>query len=162
MVRAAPPSHLGVRRRPGLLPAELTGFVGRKAELAGITALLDSARLVTTVGPPGVGKTRVSLRAAALAADRYPDGVWLAELSGLRDPALLPAAVAACLGLPERDGAAQPQAVLNRLRGRRLLLILDTCEHLIERVRGVRRGGAPRGPARDPARDQQAAVGRAR
>ena len=120
------------RDEPGLPPVELTGFVGRKAELTGLTALLDTARLVTAVGPPGVGKTRVGLRAAALAAERYPDGVRFAELSELRDPALLAAAIAACLGLPERDGRSQPSAVLNYLRGRELLLILDTCEHLID------------------------------
>ena len=120
------------RDEPGLPPAELTGFVGRKAELTGLTALLDTARLVTAVGPPGVGKTRVGLRAAALAAERYPDGVRFAELSELHDPALLAAAVAACLGLPERDGRSQRSAVLNYLRGRELLLILDTCEHLID------------------------------
>ena len=131
MARAAVPSHLGGQRRPGQ-PSECTAFVGRKAELAAIGILLDSARLVTTVGPPGVGKTRVSLRAAALAADRYPGGVWLAELSGLRDPALVPAAVAACLGLPARDARAQLPAVLDYVRERRLLLILDTCEHLVD------------------------------
>jgi predicted ATPase/DNA-binding CsgD family transcriptional regulator len=132
MARAAVPSQLGSRRRPGQPPSECTAFVGRKAELAAIGTLLDSARLVTTVGPPGVGKTRVSLRAAVLAADRYPDGVWLAELSGLREPALVPAAVAACLGLPGQDARARLPAVLDCLRERRLLLILDTCEHLMD------------------------------
>jgi non-specific serine/threonine protein kinase len=132
MARAAVPSHLGDWRRPGQPLSELTAFVGRTDELAAIGTLLDRARLVTTVGPPGVGKTRVSLRAAALAADRYPGGVWLAELSELRDPALLPAAVAACLGLPGRDARAQLPAILDYLRERRLLLILDTCEHLLD------------------------------
>src|SRR5215472_368441 len=132
MARAAVPSHLGGRRRPGQPPSECTALVGRKAELAAIGTLLDSARLVTTVGPPGVGKTRVSLRAAALAAGRYPGGVWLAELSGVRDPALVPATVAGCLGLPGRDARAQLPAVLDYLRERRLLLILDTCEHLVD------------------------------
>ena len=84
------------------------------------------------VGPGGVGKTRVALRAAARAADDYPDGVWLAELSGLRDPALLPNAVASCLGIPEQDDRSQLAAVLDHLRTRRLLLILDTCEHLVD------------------------------
>jgi len=79
-----------------------------------------------------VGKTRVALRAAARAADDYPDGVWLAELSGLRDPALLPNAVASCLGIQEQDDRSQLAAVLDHLRTRRLLLILDTCEHLVD------------------------------
>jgi predicted ATPase len=98
-------------RRPGELPTEVTGFVGRGAELAQLGGLLATARLVTVTGPGGVGKTRLSLRAAALAASRYgEDGVCLAELSGLRDPELLPHTVAACLGLPQSD--AQLDAVL--------------------------------------------------
>jgi predicted ATPase/DNA-binding CsgD family transcriptional regulator len=120
------------RRRLGLLPAEATGFVGRAAELSAITTLLTSARLVTVTGPAGVGKTRVSLRAAALSADRFPDGVWLVELSGLGDPALLFSAVAAALGLPDTDDRSRQAAVLDHLRRRRLALILDTCEHLVD------------------------------
>jgi non-specific serine/threonine protein kinase len=123
-------------RRLGLLPAEATSFVGRTTELDGITALLQTARMVTVVGPAGVGKTRVSLRAAALVADQFPDGVWLADLgvipreddhartdaSGLD---LVASAVACALGVPGED-------VLGYLRGKRLLLILDTCEHLVD------------------------------
>ena len=90
-------------RRLGLLPAEATSFVGRAFELAGITALLGTARMVTVVGPAGVGKTRVSLRAAAMAADRFPDGVRLADLAGISDPDLLVPTVAAALGLPAED-----------------------------------------------------------
>ena len=119
-------------RRLGLLPAEATSFVGRAIELAGITALLGTARMVTVVGPAGVGKTRVSLRAAAMAADRFPDGVRLADLAGISDPDLLVPTVAAALGLPAEDGAAQGASLLGYLRGRRLLLILDTCEHLVD------------------------------
>jgi predicted ATPase/DNA-binding CsgD family transcriptional regulator len=119
-------------RRLGLLPAEATSFVGRTAELAGIAALLETARMVTVVGPAGVGKTRLSLRAAALASDRFPDGVWLADLAGIRDPELLAPTVAAALGLPGEDNAALGAALLDHLRGRKLLLILDTCEHLVD------------------------------
>ena len=119
-------------RRLGLLPAEATSFVGRATELAGITALLGTARMVTVVGPAGVGKTRVSLRAAAMAADLFPDGVRLADLAGLTDPDLLVPTVAAALGLPDEDGTTQGASLLGYLRGRRLLLILDTCEHLVD------------------------------
>jgi predicted ATPase len=120
-----------IRRRPGELPAEVTGFVGRYAELAQLDAMLAAARLVTVTGPGGVGKTRVTLRAAALAAGRFGDGaVCLVELSGLRDPELLPYTVAACLGLPQSDD--QLDAVLDYLHDRKLLLILDTCEHLLD------------------------------
>jgi non-specific serine/threonine protein kinase len=119
-----------VHRRSGGLPAEVTGFVGRRAELAQLTGLLQTARLVTVTGPGGVGKTRVAFRAAALAAGRYPDGVRLVELSGLRDAELLPRNVAAGLGLPQSD--SQLDAVLDSLHERQLLLILDTCEHLLD------------------------------
>jgi len=108
---------------------EVTGFVGRCGELARLAGLLESARLVTVTGPGGVGKTRVSLRAAAQAAAGYADGVCFAELSGLRDAELLPHTVAAALRLPQSDG--QLDALLDFLRERQLLLILDTCEHLL-------------------------------
>jgi predicted ATPase/DNA-binding CsgD family transcriptional regulator len=115
-------------RRLGLLPAEATSFVGRSAELAGITALLGTSRMVTVTGPAGVGKTRTSLRATVVAADQFPDGTWLADLGGVSDPALLVGTVAAALGLPETDLTA----VLRYLRERRVLLILDTCEHMVD------------------------------
>jgi predicted ATPase/DNA-binding CsgD family transcriptional regulator len=132
MAPGASPHYLSAQRQRSRLPAEVTSFIGRRAELARIAALLDSARLVTVTGPGGVGKTRVALRAAAQAADNYRDGTCLVELSGLRDPALLAAAVANCLGLPEPDARPPDEAVFSYLRGHRMLLILDTCEHLID------------------------------
>jgi predicted ATPase len=107
-------------------------FVGRQDELARIAALLELSRLVTVVGPGGVGKTRVALMAAAQAVDGYPDGVWIVELSGLRDPELLTTTVGSVFGLPEQDARPKLDAVLDHLRDRRLLLILDTCEHLLD------------------------------
>ena len=124
-------THSLARQRPGELPAEVTGFVGRQRELAVLDGLLGTARLVTVTGPGGVGKTRVALRAAARACGRFADGVCLAELGGLHDPDLLPHTVATCLGLPEQDARSQPDAIVDYLRGRQLLLILDSCEHLI-------------------------------
>jgi non-specific serine/threonine protein kinase len=118
--------------RPGTLPAEVTGFVGRRRELTDLDRLLHEARLVTVTGPGGVGKTRVALRAAASAESRHPDGVRLVELSGLRGGELLPHTVAAALGLAEQEGRAQLDVVLDHLRERRLLLVLDTCEHLVD------------------------------
>jgi predicted ATPase len=109
-----------------------TDFVGRQDELTGIAAMLAESRLVTIVGPGGVGKTRVALVAAAQAASGYPDGPWIVELSNLRDPALLPNTVASVLGLPEQDSRSALDALLEYLRDRRLLLILDTCEHLLD------------------------------
>ena len=96
-----------IRRRPGELPIEVTGFVGRQRELAVLGGLLRTARLVTVTGPGGVGKTRVALRAAARACGQFADGVCLAELGGLHDPDLLPHTVATCLGLPEQDSRAR-------------------------------------------------------
>jgi predicted ATPase/DNA-binding CsgD family transcriptional regulator len=122
------------QRRPGLLPIEPNSFIGRTAEAQRLTALLRSARLITVVGPGGVGKSRLCLHitSAALSAGRFADGVVLVELSGLRDPLLLATAVAAGLGLPDRDAGQQWAAVLEHVRDRRMLLILDTCEHLID------------------------------
>jgi predicted ATPase len=120
-----------IRRDPGELPAEVTGFVGRQRELAVLDGLLGTARLVTVTGPGGVGKTRVALRAAARSRVRFADGVCLAELGGLHDPDLLPHTVATCLGLPGQEAGSQADAIVDYLRGRQLLLILDSCEHLI-------------------------------
>jgi predicted ATPase/DNA-binding CsgD family transcriptional regulator len=120
------------QRRPGLLPIEPNSFVGRAPEASRLTALLRSARLITVVGPGGVGKSRLCLHIASASAGRFADGVWLVELSGLGDPSLLPSAIAAGLGLPERDPSLQRAAVLDHVRDRRMLLILDTCEHLVD------------------------------
>ncbi len=118
----------------GRLPVETDEFVGRTTELRQIDGLLRNARLVTLVGPGGVGKTRIALRAADAAAHRYADGVYLVELSALRDPELLPHTIARRLGLAEQALASQRDALLAHLSDRRLLLILDTCEHLIDAV----------------------------
>ena len=118
----------GAGQRPWPLPAEVSGFVGRGDELAQLAGLLEGARLVTVAGPGGVGKTRLALRAAANAAPA--GGSCLVELSGLTDPELLPDTVALRLGLQRADAGSRLEAVLGELRGRKLLLILDTCEHL--------------------------------
>ena len=125
---AAPGIDAGSRRRQ--LPAEVSAFVGRTDELGALAGLLRRGRHVTVTGPGGVGKTRLALRAAADAANRYADGTRLVELSGLADAALLPVTVAQCLGLRGHDPRPARAAVLDHLRGQRLLLILDTCEHL--------------------------------
>jgi predicted ATPase/DNA-binding CsgD family transcriptional regulator len=129
MAHAVLQGQVTAQRRSGPLPAEATTLVGRASELAGLTALVSTARMVTVVGPAGVGKTRVSLRAAAMAAARFPDGVLLADLAPAREPGQLTDAVAAALGLP---AGADIGAVTARLGDRKLLLILDTCEHLVD------------------------------
>jgi non-specific serine/threonine protein kinase len=125
LVGQAPGQH-------GQLPQETDEFIGRDSELDVIAALLDDARLLTLVGPGGVGKTRVAVRAATAAAARYANGTCFAELSALRDPALLPHTVAGLLGLPEQSPGSQLDAVLAHLSERQVLLILDTCEHLLD------------------------------
>src|ERR1700722_17838519 len=122
------------QRRPGLLPIEPNSFIGRAQEAQRLTALLRAARLVPVVGPGGGGRSRLCLHvaSAAVSAGRFTDGIWLVELSGLRDPSLLLSAIAAGLGLPEREAGLQRAAVLEYVRDRRMLLILDTCEHLVD------------------------------
>src|ERR1700761_5047536 len=124
-------------RLPGTLPRQKSGFVGREAELARTRDLLRRARLVTVTGPGGVGKTRLAVRVADETATRFRDGAYLAELSALRDPGLLVHTLAAGLGVPEDhaaeyDQAAQLDMLLGFLRERELLLVLDTCEHLVD------------------------------
>ncbi|MEV0599699.1 LuxR C-terminal-related transcriptional regulator [Streptomyces sp. NPDC050315] len=94
--------------------------------------MLDDARLVTLIGPGGVGKTRIALRAAAAAKEGFPDGVRLAELTSLRDPELLPHTLCSLLGLPSQTAEPPMDLLIGHLQDRRLLLILDTCEHLID------------------------------
>jgi predicted ATPase/DNA-binding CsgD family transcriptional regulator len=120
------------QRRGGQLPVELTSFVGRTDELALIGDAWERARLVTLVGPGGVGKSRTALQAAGATADRFPDGVRLVELSALHDPELIPATLAGVLELPEQSGMSVLDAVVEHLRDRRTLIVLDTCEHLVD------------------------------
>jgi len=118
--------------RPGNLPAEATSFVGRRHELAEARKKLTAARLVSLVGPGGVGKTRLAIRIATNLGRGFPGGAWMAELAELQDPALVSNAVMAALDL--RDQAAtDPMALLRSyLRDKELLLVLDNCEHLLE------------------------------
>ncbi|MEW2164554.1 LuxR C-terminal-related transcriptional regulator [Streptomyces sp. NPDC007084] len=120
------------QHRGGRLPVERTSFVGRTAEVAAVSEALERTPLVTLTGPGGVGKSRVALRAADSLAERFPDGVWLAELSALSDAELLPATLAAVLGLPEQPGMTPLDALVGHLQDRRLLIVLDTCEHLVD------------------------------
>ena len=113
--------------------AALTSFVGRQEEIAAVAGLLGRARLVTVAGPGGVGKTRLAAEVAREVAGRFADGVWLAELAEVPDPALVPAAVAAALQVPLAPGAPgvpPADSLASLLARRQLLLVLDNCEHL--------------------------------
>ena len=135
----APPRHN--------LPAALTSFVGREQELAEVVGLLGTTRLLTLTGPGGVGKTRLALQAAPALLAGFPDGAWLVELAPLTDPALVAQAVAAVLGRADDADAPPRQTILDTLRDRHLLLLLDNCEHLVEPVAalaGAILAGCPR------------------
>lgn len=121
----------------GNLPLQLSSFVGRANELGAIEALMRTNRLVTLTGPGGVGKTRLALQVAAGFVDRAPDGVWFVELAALTDPALVPSTVARALncGLPA-DGDPLEHLV-TALSRKRIVLVLDNCEHMIAAVRAV-------------------------
>jgi len=118
----------------GALPAETTSFVGRQDLLAAVEETFTRTRMVTLIGPGGVGKTRIALRAAAALADRHPDGVHFAELSSLvlYDPDLLPRTLAGVLGLSGQTGNDPVEQLVEHLAGRRVLIVLDTCEHLVD------------------------------
>ena len=121
------------------LRAQITSFVGRDDDIARITGVFAGARLVTLTGPGGAGKTRLAGEAAARLVDRMPDGVWMVELGSVVDPADLPQAVLSLLGARElallapRGVGAMPPAdrLVEALAGKRLLLVLDNCEHLV-------------------------------
>ncbi|TVZ06186.1 LuxR family transcriptional regulator [Trebonia kvetii] len=119
----------------GRLPEPTSRFVGRSQEAAAIRDVLTRARLVTLTGPGGIGKTRLAIRVAGEAVRTFPDGVFLADLSAARDAAGVVRAVAAAVGSRGQTGSrGQPSAgwLAGRLRGRRVLLILDTCEHVVD------------------------------
>ena len=119
----------------GNLPVELSSFVGRERELAGIRRLLSTAHVITVTGPGGIGKSRLALRAAHGLERHFPDGVWLVELAELDSPDLLAYALARVLGLSERPSEEIDDVLAAHLRERRALLVLDNCEHLVDACR---------------------------
>ncbi|MFJ8790495.1 AfsR/SARP family transcriptional regulator [Streptomyces sp. NPDC102462] len=145
--RAAEPDGGGGPPAPGNLPARLTSFVGREVDIEAIRGDLATARLVTLLGPGGAGKTRLSLEAAESMRHTAPDGVWLAELAPVDDPAAVPEAVLTAIGARETvlhgAGAEGMRAVGDRhddpigrlvehCGRRRMLIVLDNCEHVVD------------------------------
>ncbi len=117
---------------PHNLPEQLTSFVGREAQLSQVKERLGNVRLLTLTGSGGGGKTRLALQAAADLLEHFPDGVWLVELAALSDPALVAQTVASVLGVREQPGRTVTESLTEYLKPRTLLLLLDTCEHLVD------------------------------
>jgi non-specific serine/threonine protein kinase len=120
-----------IRERKDNLPAKFTSFIGRSRELAAVTAAIDAHRLVTLRGAGGVGKTRLALQVAAALRDTFGQGAWLVELSAIRCPGLLASEVAKVLELPDMAADEPDEALARQLAESDLLLVLDTCEHLV-------------------------------
>lgn len=122
---------------PNNLPVQLTSFVGRERERAEIRPLLEKTHLLTLTGAGGTGKTRLSLQLAADVLETFADGVWFVELAPLSEPALVPQTVAMALNVSEPPGRPILDALIDYLKNRNLLLILDNCEHLIAWCAGL-------------------------
>jgi predicted ATPase/class 3 adenylate cyclase len=125
------PPLRSLEARPNNLPAQLTTFVGRASELSALRARLGLARLLTLTGAGGSGKTRLALQLAADRLDDFSDGVWWTDLAPLSDPTLVSHAIAVALGVREQPDRPLEQSLLGYLRPKRLLLVLDNCEHLV-------------------------------
>jgi predicted ATPase/DNA-binding CsgD family transcriptional regulator len=122
---------------PNNLPAQLTTFIGRHDERTEIAKLMLENRLVTLTGAGGCGKTRLALQCAAESADRYPDGTWFCDFAPVGDAHLVPAAIASALGIAEEPGRPFAETIASRLASKRILLLFDNCEHLIDVCAGV-------------------------
>lgn len=117
--------------RPSNLPGFLTSFIGREKEQAEVLQLLEGHRLVTLAGPGGVGKTRLAAFLGERLLADFPDGVYMVELASLGDPGLLPQSVALPFGITSRSSTPCEELLVNFLRKRQALIILDNCEHLL-------------------------------
>ncbi len=117
---------------PNNLPVQLSSFIGREKEMSEIHTLIKTARLLTLTGSGGCGKSRLALQVAANRLDMYPDGVWVVELASVTDSDLVAQEVALVLGVREESGKPLTRTLVESLKPKRLLLLLDNCEHLLE------------------------------
>ena len=128
------------------LPAQLTSFVGRGAQISEVRQLLAGNRLVTLTGAGGAGKTRLAVEIAARIAPEFRDGVWYVDLAPVTHPGVVPVTVARALGLPDQPGRSTMDTLLRFVRDRQMLVLLDNCEHLLEAIAQLAvalLGGAP-------------------
>jgi predicted ATPase/class 3 adenylate cyclase len=119
---------------PGNLPAQVSSFIGRQAEVSRVASALEDSRVVTVTGVGGVGKTRMANQVAAELLPHYREGAWLVELAPVRDPNGVVAAVAAVFRLTSRTGQSLEESLLEMLANKQMLLVLDNCEHLVGAV----------------------------
>jgi NB-ARC domain-containing protein len=124
------PPFWRVDSNPGNLRPTITSLIGRESEVAEVKAALRARRVVTLTGVGGVGKTRLATEVAAGLADEFPDGVWVFELAAVADPAAVPDAVTAVLGITQQPGKSVAESVAAALEGRVRLLVFDNCEHV--------------------------------
>jgi predicted ATPase/class 3 adenylate cyclase len=131
-LRAEFPALRSLEATPNNLPQQLNSFIGRERELTEVAELLAQHRLITLLAMGGIGKSRLAVQLGAQLLDRYPDGVWLVELAALTDPQSVPQALATVLGLRDEPGTSLIDTLINHLRERQLLILLDNCEHLVD------------------------------
>ena len=131
-LRAEFPPLRALDTTPGNLRRAATSFIGRESEVAEVEAAVQAHRLVTLTGVGGVGKTRLATEVAARLGDEFPDGVWFFELAAVTDPAAIPDAVAAVLGITQQPGKTVSESVAAALEGRVRLLVIDNCEHVLD------------------------------
>ncbi len=134
---------------PGNVPRQMTSLIGRETAVAEVATLLESSRLVTLLGTGGLGKTRLMIAAAGAIVDRFPDGIWFVDLTSIADPLSVPAAIARALNVMEEPGRPVLQTLCEQACSRRLLVLLDNCEHLLDACAGfsvafLLSGSAPR------------------
>jgi predicted ATPase/class 3 adenylate cyclase len=132
LVNQFPPLRVARTGGSRHLPVQLTSFIGRGAELVELRRIIAENRLVTLTGAGGVGKTRLAVQVAAQMAGQYRDGVWYVDLAPIIDPELVPLAAARAFGLPDQPGRSTMDTLCGFVADRQLLVVLDTCEHVLD------------------------------